>query len=95
MSELALPKTRVASPTISLEEITPRPNRTHNGDKGKSKANASVWDDVATALGKAYNVIMVDKLKGLSAVPFHKLVNRHIHKLIHVFFIYVCFIHSL
>lgn len=91
LSVLALLETRVASLAFSLEEITPCLKRTRNGDNGKSKVDASVWDNVSTALGKAHNIITADELKGLSAVPFHELVNRHIHKLIQVFFVYICF----
>ena len=41
-STLALEETQVASPIVSLEEITPRPKRHKSGDKGKKKAGASV-----------------------------------------------------
>lgn len=69
LSVLVLPKTKATSLIVSLEKITPRTKRTCNGDKGKSKVDASVWDDVVTTLGKAHNVITTDELKGLSAVP--------------------------
>ena len=36
---------KAASPTVSVEDITPRPKRTHASDKGKSKADWNVWDD--------------------------------------------------
>ena len=84
------PKTRVTSPTISPKEITPHQKKTHSGDQGKNKVNANIWEDVAAALGRAYNVITLDKLKGLSRVPFHEPVNHHIHKLVQLsFFPYV------
>ena len=35
-----------------------------------------------TALGRTHNVISEDKLKALSLMPSHKLVNHHIHKLV-------------
>nr|POE89201.1 hypothetical protein CFP56_57122 [Quercus suber] len=44
----------------------------------------NVWDDPATALGRAHNVITSDELKSLSSVPSHELVSRHIHKLVQV-----------
>nr|POE59969.1 hypothetical protein CFP56_03564 [Quercus suber] len=44
----------------------------------------NVWDDPATALGRAHNVITSDKLKSLSSVPLHELISRHIHKLVQV-----------
>nr|POE61787.1 hypothetical protein CFP56_59502 [Quercus suber] len=80
LSVLALPKTKATSPAVSLEEITPRIKRTCNGDKGKSKADASVWDDIATALGKAHNVITTNELKGLSAVPHPGLDFEEVDK---------------
>nr|POE81754.1 hypothetical protein CFP56_19954 [Quercus suber] len=52
--------------------------------KGKGKIGKRVWDDPATALGRAHNVIMDEQLKGLSSVPSHELVSRHIHKLVQV-----------
>ena len=70
------------SPTLSLEvtAITPPLTRL----KGKSKIGMSVWDDLATTLGRAHNVITNDKLKGLSSIPSHELVSWHIHKLMQV-----------
>jgi len=73
---------KAASPTVSIKEITPCPKRTHTNDKGKSKADSNVWDDAATTLGRAHNVITSDEQNSLSAVPSHELVNRHIHKLV-------------
>ena len=61
------------SPTPSLEVIAVTPSLTRS--KGKSKIGMSVWDDPTTALGCAHNVIINDKLKGLSSIPSHKLVS--------------------
>ena len=69
-----------SSPTPSFEMITFSPPTTHS--KGKAKIGKSVWEDPATALGRAHNVITNDELKGLSSIPSHELVNRHIHKLV-------------
>ena len=68
--------------TLSLEVTAVTPSLTRS--KGKSKIGMSVWDDPATALGCAHNVIINDKLKGLSSIPSHELISRHIHKLVHV-----------
>lgn len=81
------PESRVASPVIWLEEISPRPKRTRGSEKGKSKADASVWYDATTALGKAHNVITSSELKCLLEIPSHELVNHHIDKLVLVFFV--------
>lgn len=76
------PKT--ASPTASVEEITPRLNRAHGGDKGKSKVDSSFWNDVSIAMGRAHNVVTPKELKGLNSVPSHELVSSHIYKLVQV-----------
>ena len=80
----ALPSVQVApsSPTLSLEVTTFTSPTTRS--KGKGKAGKSVWDDPATAMGRAHNVITDDKLKGLLSIPSHELVNCHIHKLVQV-----------
>ena len=54
--------------------------------KGKAKVGKSVWDDPATALGRVYNVITDDELKGLSSIPSHELASHHIQKLVQVFY---------
>ena len=42
LSNPALAKVIVASPAISLKELSPRPKRTRSCDKGKDKTGASV-----------------------------------------------------
>nr|POF10876.1 hypothetical protein CFP56_15998 [Quercus suber] len=61
------------------------------GSKGKAKFGKSVWNDLATTLGRAHNVITDDELKGFSSIPSHELVSRHIYKLVQVF--YSTFLH--
>nr|POE46419.1 hypothetical protein CFP56_56740 [Quercus suber] len=70
------------SPTPSLEVTAISPPVTRA--RGKSKIGLNVWDDPATASGRAHNVITTDELKSLSSVPSHELVSRHIHKLVKV-----------
>nr|POF14707.1 hypothetical protein CFP56_34191 [Quercus suber] len=79
-SALPFVHTTPPSPTSSLEVTVVTPPLTRA--KGKSKVGMSVWDDPVTTLGHAHNVITSDELKGLSSVPSHELVNRHIHKLV-------------
>ena len=81
----------LSSPTPSLEMMTFSPPTTRS--KGKAKVGKSVWDDPATALGRAHNVITNDELKGLSSIPSQELVSRHIHILVQVF--YSTFLHYL
>ncbi|KAL0008294.1 hypothetical protein SO802_009796 [Lithocarpus litseifolius] len=52
--------------------------------KGKAKVGKSVWDDLVSALGRAHNVIVDNKLKGLSSIPSHELASCHINKLVQV-----------
>nr|POF21703.1 hypothetical protein CFP56_26365 [Quercus suber] len=63
-----------------MEVTTATPQLTHA--RGKTKVGMSAWDDHATALGRAHNVITSDELKGSSSIPSHELVSRHIHKLV-------------
>ena len=65
--------------------MTFSPPTTHS--KGKAKVSKSVWEDPATALGRAQNVITDDELKGLLSIPSHELVSHHIHKLVQVFYL--------
>ena len=63
--------------------------------KGKEKVasqTSSIWDDVGLALVRAHSAVTVEDLKVLSSVPFHEVVNRHIHKLVQVrlLFIWLC-----
>ena len=71
-----LPPVHVApsSPSLSLEVIAITSPITCA--KGKDKVGRSVWNDPATALGRAHNVITNDELKGLSSIPSHKLVSH-------------------
>ena len=84
VDDAVLPPINVApsSPTPSLEVTAITPPLTRS--KGKRKIGMSVWDDPATTLGHARNVITNNELKGLSSIPSHELVNRHIHKLVQV-----------
>ena len=84
-STLSLQEPRVASSTISIEELTPCPKKFRGDDKGKDKVGISVWEDLAIALGRAHNVVTTVDLKKLSQVPSHELVNHHIHKPVQVF----------
>ena len=67
------------SPTPSLEMRTFSLSITRF--KRKAKVGKSVWDDLATALGRAHNAITDDELKGLSSISSYELVSPHVHKL--------------
>ena len=70
----------LSSPTLSLEVTAFTPPTTLL--KGKGKVGKRIWDDLATALGRAHNVVIDDELKSLTSFPSHELVSRHIHKLV-------------
>ena len=78
---------RVASPALSIEEISPRHKKCRTSEKGKGKIGASIWADVETALAQANEIITLDELKEISGVPSHEMVNCHVHKLIQVTFL--------
>ena len=74
----------LSSPTPSLEMMTFTPPITHS--KGKGKVGKRVWEDLAVALGQAYNVITDDELRGLLSILSHELVSHHIYKFVQVFY---------
>ena len=78
---------RVASLTISIEEIIPPSKKRRTGDKGKEKMGASVWADVGMALARANKVVTPEEMKEISGMPSHEMVSRHVHKLIQVIFL--------
>jgi len=79
---VVLPSVQIApsSPTQSLEVAAFTPFTTRS--KGKGKVGKSVWDDLATTLGRAHNVVIDKELKSLISIPSHELVSCHIHKLV-------------
>lgn len=77
------------SPIPSLKMMTFSPPTTCS--KGKAKIGKSVSDNLATALEQAHNVITDDELRGLSFIPYHELVSRHINKLVQIF--HLIFLH--
>ena len=94
---------RMASPATSIEEITPIWKRPRVEDKGKDKADSrlsSIFDDASLALSKAQESFSAEELRVFSGVPSHKIVGRHIHKLVQVlclcnftfffFFLHLC-----
>ena len=53
----------VASPALSVKEITPCTKKHKTSDKGKEKMGASVWADAETALAWANEVVTPKELK--------------------------------
>ena len=53
----------VASPALSVKEITPCTKKHKTSDKGKEKMGASVWANTETALAWANEVVTPKELK--------------------------------
>ena len=71
-----------ASPSVSIEEITPHAKKHKTGDKGKEKVGASVWADARANLAQTNEVVTLEEMKEISGVPSHEMVSRHVHKLV-------------
>ena len=80
----ALDEGWVASSALSVKEISPLHKKCKMSEKGKGKIGARVWADTKTTLARANKVVTPDKLKEISGVPSHEMVNCHIHKLFQV-----------
>ena len=86
LSTPILDEGRVASPTLSVEEIPPCHKRHKTSNKGKEKIGGSIWADAETAQARANEVVTPDDLKEISNVPSHEMANCHIHKFIQVIY---------
>ena len=84
---LALDEGRVASPALSVEEISPHHKKCKVSEKGKGKVGANVWADAEMALALANEIVTPDELKEISRAPSHEMANRHVHKLVQVIFL--------
>ena len=76
---------RTASPAISIEEVLV-PKRRKTGYKGKEKMGSSVWTDAEAAMAWANELLTPEEMNEISLVPYHEMVNQHVHKLIQVIF---------
>ena len=77
----------VASPTPSVEELTPRNKRLRVGEKQKEKVDSrpsSIWDDVGVSVARAQDTFSADEMKVFSGVPTNDVARRHLHKLVQV-----------
>ena len=102
---IASETTRIASPTVSIEEIpTPGFKRPRVVGKGKEKTDtrsSTIWDDESLAIERAHEVVTLADLKALSDMSLNDVASRHVHKLVQVwspsfyisspFFIYLFF----
>ena len=79
--------TGVASPTPSVEELTPRNKRLRVGEKQKEKVDSrpsSIWDDAGVSVARAQDTFSADEMKVFSRVPVDDVARRHLHKLVQV-----------
>nr|POE70375.1 hypothetical protein CFP56_52614 [Quercus suber] len=76
------------SQTPSLEVVPALPSSAAappvTCSKGKGKVGKSVWEDLATIVNRAHNIVIDEELRGLSSIPSHELVGCHIQKLVQV-----------
>ena len=82
---LVIEPSRTASLATSVEEITPIRKKPRVDDKGKDKADScssTVFYDASLALARTQESFSTKELKVFLSVPFHELVDRHIHKLV-------------
>ena len=73
------------SPTLSVEELTPRNKRLRVGEKQKEKVDSkpsSIWDDAGVSVVKAQDILSVDEMKLFSGVLADNVARRHLHKLV-------------
>ena len=76
---------RMASPTPSIKELTPRNKRLRVGDKQKEKVDSrpsNIWDDAGVSIARAQDIFSIDDMKVLSGVPVDEVARRHLHKLV-------------
>ena len=86
-SSLTSVPTGVASPTPSVEELTPRNKRLRVGEKQKEKVDSrpsSIWDDAGVSVARAQDTFSADEMKVFSRVPVDDVARRHLHKLVQV-----------
>ena len=79
--------TRVASPTPSVEELTPHNKRLRVGEKQKEKVDfkpSSIWDDAGVLVVRAQDTFSANEMKVFSGVPADDVTRRHLHKLVQV-----------
>ena len=76
-----------ASPTPSIEELTPRNKRLRVGEKQKEKVDSrpsSIWDDAGVSVARAQDIFSTYEMKVFSGVPMDDVVRRHLHKFVQV-----------
>ena len=77
----------VASPTPSVEELSPHNKRLRAAEKQKEKVDSrpsSVWDDARVSVARAQDTFSAVELKVFSRVPADDVTRCHLHKLVQV-----------
>ena len=76
---------RAASPTPSVEELTPHNKRPRVGEKQKEKVDSrpsSIWDDIGVSVTRAQDIFSADEMKVFLGVPADDVARRHLHKFV-------------
>ena len=80
--------TRMASPTVSIEEIpTPGSKRPRVTGKEKEKVDtrsSTIWDDERLAMDRAHEVVTPADLMAFFDKSLIEVASRHVHKLVQV-----------
>ena len=79
--------TGVASPTPSVEELTPRNKRLRVREKQKEKVDfrpSSIWDDARVLVARAQDTFSANEMKVFLGVPADDVTRCHLHKLVQV-----------
>ena len=79
--------TRVASPTPSVEKLTPHNKRLRVGEKQKEKVDfkpSSIWDDAGVLVARAQDTFSANEIKVFSGVLADDVTRHHLHKLVQV-----------
>ena len=77
----------MASPTPSVEELTPCNKRLKVGEKQKERVDSrpsSIWDYAGVLMARAQDTFNADEMKVFSGVPVDDVARRHLHKLVQV-----------
>ena len=77
----------VASPTSSVEKLTPRNKRLRVGEKQKEKVDSSpssISNDAKVSVVRAQDTFNADEMKVFLGVSADDVVRRHLYKLVQV-----------
>ena len=65
-----------------MEELAPLSKKRKTGGKGKEKVDSSIWVDAGVAMAWANKLLTPEKMREISSIPSHEIVNQYVHKLV-------------